>query len=162
MPDLVAHAKRYIFDALQRFPIEILDQPVGDEGDNILIDGGVDDGDDLLTEASDFLVSDGTSVLKLTYHLKAEPHVYVLTALEKSPPIIYDSYAVGIFIPVAGAEYTTYPVEFGWAYSTTIPVKVFTYTGYVPTVTQTWDFLITENGEYLVQEVSGDNLLKEQ
>lgn len=157
MPDILhAQKHQYTLNALQRQARELLDIPAGDIG-NILME----DGDDLLTELSEFLVHDGSVETVLTYKLSAHKHVYVLDALAQIPPDIVDSFAVTIRMP-APVEYTVTtfpPPAFGWAFATTVPTKALTVTGLAPTLIKTYDDLVTEASDYLVQEVSGDNIL---
>ena len=153
--DLNAISHKHTMDAMQRFRIEVLDMPVGDEGDNILME----DGDDLLAENGDFLVSDGSVETNLTYKLGVQPHNYVLDALSQHPAAVPESFAQAFVPGKVALSVATYDVSFGWAYATTVPVKALTVTGYAPTIVKTYDDLLTENDEFFVQEVSGDRIL---
>ncbi len=142
MTDLRAPHHSYRLNALRRQGKEILDIPLGDEGDNILLE----DGDDLLAENADYLVSDGSAVTALSYKLSARPRTYLLTALRQTQVQAGDSFAQAFRPGVTPLSVTTFDVSLGWAYATTVPVNVLTITGYAPTVVKTEDQLVQEDG----------------
>ena len=156
MPD-VLYAKKHThtLHASQKLPRETLDIPLGDTG-NILME----DGDDLLSEDSEYLVHDGSVETMLAYKLSAKKHTYILHALLQTPDEAFDSFAVTIRPPASvGYTVTTFaPPAFGWAFAMTVPVKALTLATFAPTIIKTTDQLVTEASDNLVQE-DGDDLL---
>lgn len=169
MPDLTAPKHIYTLDAIARQRRETLDMPTGDIG-YILINGGADDGDNLLTEDAELLTHDGSVLTVLTYKLSAHRHRYILDALKQTKIEPHDTGSVTVRqVPPATATVTPadpafvdhgagYPWGFEWAYWTSVPLKTFTATGYAPTTVVTFDDLLCENSDFLVQE-TGDNIL---